>query len=193
METDQAKLLTAISSFLEKHKIPYMLTGALTVVYYGRPRASHDIDFVVEISKKYIKRVVNIFKNLSTEYLVQLDSIEDAVIKKTMFNVIYLPSYTKLDFWLLTDVQFDQERFKRRKKVKLLGKNMVLSTAEDTIIQKLLWYKDSEIEKHIVDAAFTYQIQNKRLDKKYLIRWITKLNLTNNFRKLDKIDLDKYL
>ena len=193
MEIDQANLLIAISSFLEKHKIPYMLTGALTAVYYGRPRASHDIDFIVEIKKSDIKRVTDIFKNLSSEYLVQPDSIEEAVTKKTMFNVIYLPTYTKLDFWLLTNTSFDQERFKRRKKVKLLGKNMVLSTAEDTIIQKLLWYKDSEIEKHIVDAAFTYQIQNKRLDKKYLIRWITKLNLTNNFRKLDKIDLDKYL
>ena len=193
MEIDQANLLIVISSFLEKHKIPYMLTGALTAVYYGRPRASHDIDFIVEIKKSDVKRVTDIFKNLSSEYLVQPDSIEEAVTKKTMFNVIYLPTYTKLDFWLLTNTSFDQERFKRRKKVKLLGKNMVLSTAEDTIIQKLLWYKDSEIEKHIVDAAFTYQIQNKRLDKKYLIRWITKLNLTNNFRKLDKIDLDKYL
>src|SRR3989344_5377813 len=192
MEIDQANLLIAISSFLEKHKIPYMLTGALTAVYYGRPRASHDIDFIVEIKKSDVKRVTDIFKNLSSEYLVQPDSIEEAVTKKTMFNVIYLPTYTKLDFWLLTNTSFDQERFKRRKKVKLLGKNMVLSTAEDTIIQKLLWYKDSEIEKHIVDAAFTHQIQNKRLDKKYLIRWITKLNLTNNFRKLDKIDLDKY-
>ena len=193
METDQAKLLIAISSFLEKHKIPYMLTGALTVVYYGRPRASHDIDFVVEISKKHIKRVVNIFKNLSTEYLVQLDSIEDAVIKKTMFNVIYLPSYTKLDFWLLTDVQFDQERFKRRKKVKLLGKTMMLSTPEDTIIQKLLWYKYSEIEKHIVDAAFTYKIQRGKLDNNYLNHWVQKLKLDHYFKKLDKVDLEKYL
>ncbi|OGK41496.1 hypothetical protein A2954_00650 [Candidatus Roizmanbacteria bacterium RIFCSPLOWO2_01_FULL_37_12] len=193
MEKDQTNLLITISSFLEKHKIPYMLTGALTVVYYGRPRASHDIDFVVEINKKDVKRVINIFKNLSSEYLVQAESIEDAVIKKSMFNVIYLPTYTKLDFWLLTEVIFDQERFERRKKVKLLGKNMVLSTPEDTIIQKLLWYKDGEIEKHIVDAAFTYQIQRKRLDKKYLTHWVKELNLTTNYKKLNKIDLEKYL
>ena len=61
MEKDQANLLITISSFLDKYKIPYMLTGALTVVYYGRPRASHDIDFVVEINKKDLKKVINIF------------------------------------------------------------------------------------------------------------------------------------
>lgn len=51
MEIDQTNLLITISSFLNNHRIPYMLTGALTVVYYGRPRASHDIDFVIEINK----------------------------------------------------------------------------------------------------------------------------------------------
>jgi len=193
MEKDQADLLKIISSFLENHKIPYMLTGALTVVYYARPRASHDIDFVVEINQSDIKRVANAFKKLSTEYLIQEDDIREGVKKKNMFNVIYLPTFTKLDFWLLTDDSFDKERFKRRKKVKLLGKTMILSTPEDTIIQKLLWHKEAQIEKHIVDAAFTYQIQRKRLDKKYLSHWVKELNLTKDFKKLDKIDLEKYL
>lgn len=193
MEKDQAELLKIISFFLEKHKIPYMLTGALTVIYYGRPRASHDLDFVVEISKKDLKHVVNSFKRLSSEYLVQEDSIEDAVTKKTMFNILYLPFYTKLDFWLLTDDPFDKKRFKRRKKVKLLGKIMSISTPEDTIIQKLLWYEEAQIEKHIVDAAFTYKIQEKNLDKNYLNRWINKLKLTHFYKLLDKIELENYL
>ena len=193
MEKDQANLLKKISSFLETHKIPYMLTGALTVVYYGRPRASHDIDFVVEINQSDIKRVANAFKKLSTEYLVQEDNISEGVIKKNMFNVIYLPTFTKLDFWLLTDEPFDKERFKRRQKIKLLGKTMTLSTPEDTIIQKLLWYKEAQVEKHIVDAAFTYQIQKKNLDMKYLNSWIKKLKLTKLFKELNKIDLEKYI
>ena len=193
MEKDQANLLKKISSFLETHKIPYMLTGALTVVYYGRPRASHDIDFVVEINQSDIKRVANAFKKLSTEYLVQEDNISEGVIKKNMFNVIYLPTFTKLDFWLLTDEPFDKERFKRRQKIKLLGKNMVISTPEDTIIQKLRWYKEAEIEKHIVDAAFTYKIQKKRLDMKYLNRWLKQLKLTKFFQELGKVDLEKYI
>ena len=170
-----------------------MLTGALTVVYYGRPRASHDIDFVVEIHQLDIDRVINAFKKLSTEYLIQGDAIRDGVKKKNMFNVIYLPTFTKLDFWLLTDEPFDKERFKRRQKIKLLGKTMTLSTPEDTIIQKLLWYKEAQVEKHIVDAAFTYQIQKKNLDMKYLNSWIKKLKLTKLFKELNKIDLEKYI
>lgn len=193
MEKDQADLLKVISSFLEKYQIPYMLTGALTVVYYGRPRASHDIDFVVEIHQSDIRHVINVFKKLSTGFLVQEDDIREGVKKKKMFNVIYLPTFTKLDFWLLTDEPFDRERFKRRYRIKLLGKNMIISTPEDTIIQKLLWYKEAQIEKHLVDAAFTYQIQKKKLDLKYLNNWIKELKLNTYFKELAKIDLEKYI
>lgn len=70
---------------------------------------------------------------------------------------------------------------------------MVLSTSEDTIIQKLLWYKEAQIEKHLVDAAFTYQIQKENLDMKYLNSWIKELNLKKDFKELDQIDLEKYI
>lgn len=193
MEKDQANLLKVISIFLEKHNIPYMLTGALTVVYYGRPRASHDIDFVVEIHRSDIKRIVNAFKKLSTEYLIQTHDIQEAIIKKNMFNIIYLPTYTKLDFWLLTDEPFDKERFRRRQRIKLFYQFMTVSTPEDTVLQKLRWYKEANIEKHLIDAAFVYQIQKKNLDIKYLKTWVKKLKLTQFFQKLDKINLEQYL
>jgi len=193
VEIDQAGLLKHISSFLDTHRIPYMLTGALSVVYYGRPRASHDIDFVVEIHTSEVKRVLTILKKLPTEYSVQFDAVTEAIEKKLMFNIIHLPTYLKLDFWLLTNDPFDKERFNRRRRVKLLDQFMTISTPEDTIIQKLRWYEEARIEKHLVDAAFVRQIQKKELDLQYLKKWIHKLKLMKYFSKLDKIVLDKYL
>lgn len=193
MEIDQADLLKNISSFLDKHSIPYMITGALSVVYYGRPRASHDIDFVVEIHRSDAKRVLNTLKELSIEYLIQLEDVKKAIQERDLFNIIYLPTFLKLDFWLLTNDPFDQERFKRKQRVKLLGHFMTISSPEDTIIQKLRWYKQANIEKHLIDAAFVYQIQKKDLDAKYLKTWVKKLKLTQLFQKLDKINLEQYL
>lgn len=170
-----------------------MLTGALSVVYYGRPRASHNIDFVVEIPKQDIERVLQVLKPLSTEFLFQEDAIEQAIKKEDMFNIIYLPTYLKLGFWLLTDDLFDQERFKRRQKIRLLNESMWISSPEDTILQKLRWYKKAKIEKHIIDAAFVYQIQKKKLDKKYLKHWSKKLKVEKFLKQLAKINLELYL
>jgi len=48
---EQAELLKIITTFLQKNDIHYMITGAWSAIFYGRPRASHDIDFVVEMTK----------------------------------------------------------------------------------------------------------------------------------------------
>lgn len=193
METDQAGLLKKITSFLEINKISYMITGAWSVIYYGRPRASHDIDFVVEINKEDIEKIISAIKQLSDDFLVPIDDIKEAIIRKDMFNVVHLPSMLKLDFWLLTDEPFDRSRFLRRQKVKILNQLMYVSSPEDTIIQKLRWYRESKIEKHLVDAAFVYQIQKENLDKRYFNSWIEKLELGEYLKELSRLNLEDYL
>ncbi len=193
MELDQAQLLKTISSFLDSHDIPYMLTGAWSVVYYGRPRASHDIDFVVELYDREIDRVLGALQKLPTEFSVQPLSVREAIKQKGMFNIIHLPTYLKLDFWLLSDTPFDLSRFNRRQRIELLDQPMTISSSEDTILQKLNWYKEAKIEKHLVDAAFVYQIQHKSLNMAYIEKWAKTLSVTRYLKKLDTIDLEKYL
>lgn len=192
MESDQGQLLKDITSFLERNKIPYMITGAWSVIFYGRPRASHDIDFVVEIHEHDIDRIIKIFKTLSQEFLIQQDLIKDAIFGKRMFNILHLSSMLKLDFWILQDDEFNKLRFSRRKKEKILNQYMYIASPEDTILIKLLWYKDSKIEKHLIDAAFVYQIQKENLDKKYLKKWTKKQKTTKLLKELSAIDLEKY-
>ncbi len=192
MESDQGQLLKDITSFLEKNKIPYMITGAWSVIFYGRPRASHDIDFVVEIHEHDIDRIIKIFKTLSHEFLIQQDLIKDAIFEKRMFNILHLSSMLKLDFWILHDDEFNKLRFSRRKKEKILNQYMYIASAEDTILKKLLWYEESKIEKHIVDAAFVYQIQKENLDGEYLKKWAKKHKTTKLLKEIAVIDLEKY-
>ncbi len=193
MQNDQTELLKAVSAFLAKHSISYMITGAWSAIFYGRPRASHDIDFVVELRNKDLSRITNVFGKLPEDFLVQAESITEAVKENTMFQILHLPTMLKLDFWILTENEFDQARFKRRKKVKILGKFMDMASAEDTILQKLVWYREGKIEKHLVDAAFVYRIQAKKLDLNYLNFWMEKLDVEKYFQELKKIDLEQHL
>lgn len=192
MESDQGTLLKEITSFLGKNKIPYMITGAWSAIFYGRPRASHDIDFVVEIHKENTRRVIEVFRKLPSEFLVQPRQIKSAVLGKSMFNILHLPSVLKLDFWILQDDTFNKSRFARRKKEKILGQYMYIASPEDTILKKLLWYKESKIEKHFIDSAFVYQIQEKNLDKAYLRRWAKKQKTTKLLQELNTIDLEQH-
>lgn len=192
METDQGLLLKEITSFLEKNKIKYMITGAWSAIFYGRPRASHDIDFVIEAEKDEIKKLKKIFGELPSEFTLQKSAIEEAILQTGFFNVFHLPTMLKLDFYLLDNDEFNKIRFARKKKEKILGKDMYIASAEDTILKKLLWYTDSKIEKHLIDAAFVYQIQKNNLDDKYLFDWARKHKTTNLLNELASIDLRSY-
>ena len=193
MENIQANLLKDIAHFLDAKKIPYMITGSWSSIYYGRPRASHDIDFVIELPIRDIDKTTQDFSRLTDNFMVDIDTIKEAVENKSQFQVIHLPTMLKMDFWILTDQEFDKNRFSRRKKIKLFGDMMVMATPEDTIIQKLIWFSRGEIEKHLVDAAFVLQIQGKRLDRIYLQRWIKKLKLTKYYEMLKTINLEEYI
>ena len=170
-----------------------MVTGAWSVIYYGRPRASHDIDFVVELKPENTSEILSLLKKLPSEFQYQESAIKQAIDEKSVFNVIYLPEYLKLDFWLLTDEPFDKMRFSRKVMVKVLEQEMSFSTAEDTILQKLKWYKISPIEKSLIDAVFVYQIQFKNLDQEYLKKWANVLGVTKLLKKLSNININEYI
>lgn len=191
-QSDQEQLLKTITRLLQKAQIPYMVTGALSVIFYGRPRASHDIDFVIETQKKDVEKVEQAFETLSRDFVVQKESIENAILRKTNFNVLHLPTLLKLDFFLLKGDEFDKTRFQRRKTFDIFGQKIVFASAEDTILIKLLWYKETKIEKHLIDAAFVSQIQKGNLDNAYLLNWAKKHKTRHLLSDLSTIDLSSY-
>ena len=187
----QTELIKTVGQWLNKAGINYMLTGAWSVIYHGRIRTSHDLDFVVEMKKADGQKLLNLLAKSGKEFLYQDFAISEAVKKQSMFMVSYLPTLDKIDFWLLKNDEFDKSRFRRRLKVKAWGQYVYVTSAEDTILQKLRWYSMGKREKDIVDAAFIWQLQ-KRLDKKYISEWAGKLEVEKYLPELDRINLEDH-
>ncbi|MFQ5603825.1 MAG: hypothetical protein ACE5HS_11200 [bacterium] len=102
-----------------------------------------------------------------------------------MFNLISVTEGDKVDFWILTDDEFDKSRFARKYIEHVLGANICVSSPEDTILVKLKWAKLSGgSEKQFKDALRIYEVQFENLDQVYLKYWVNKLNLENLWQKL---------
>lgn len=185
-------LLFSLTLALEKEKIPYLVTGALAVSYFGRLRATHDFDFIVEVKKGDLERLKRFLQQLGGQYVIDFAQVEESVKFQSHFNIFYLPTALKIDFWLLKDEPFDRSRFQRRKKVKIGRSNLYLSSPEDLILIKLKWCKDSKSEKHFSDAASILQIQKGKLETSYLLRWAKKLALTHDLKKLEKLEIQQW-
>ena len=179
----QEEVLQIVIAILEKNNIPYMLTGAIAVNYYGRPRLTHDVDIIVNIERKHIQSIVDAFHQ---EFYISLEGIEDAIGHRTAFNIIHNETGLKIDFWMLTDEEYDKTRFSRKKRRTIFDRGMYISSAEDIILIKLLWYKNSTSEKHIMDAEGILQVQGNSIDNNYLIEWAEKLSVRGILKKLLK-------
>lgn len=175
------EILLTVCEILNNLNIKYMLVGADAVNFYGRPRTTHDIDIKIAILPTDID---NIYTSFLNDYYIDRTMIQDAVKYKSMFNIIHNESGLKIDFWILKDGEYEIQRFLRRIKVLIFDKPVYISTAEDLIITKLDWYKESTSEKHYLDALGIYEVQYGKLDEKYIEDWVKIQSTYNLWQKI---------
>ena len=121
----------------------------------------------------------------SKRFYINMDSVKEAINNNSQFNVLDTEEGDKIDFWILTDSNFDKSRFSRKQKVKLFGFKACMSAPEDTIIQKLLWSKLSGgSKKQYKDAMSVYELQCGNLDVEYMDYWSKELDIEDLYRKM---------
>ncbi len=173
----QRDILHAFVKLFDKYNISYLLTGSFAVSFYGYPRSTHDIDFVVEVSQDTGYKLINALKKLGKSYLLDFGQIEKAIENGTQFDIYHPETGLKIDFWILKDDEFEKNKIKRRREIKLDKQKVNLASAEDLILTKLLWCKEIRSERHMRDSIGMIKVQGGNLDMKYLTSWAEKLKI----------------
>jgi hypothetical protein len=173
----QQALLERLVAALERAGLPYMLTGSLVSSLQGEPRATYDVDLVIDVRPEDTPQLIAAVT--APDLYLDEQALADAVARRSVFNVIQTASGDKADFWPLTDDAFDRERFSRRRVVEALGLRLWVSAPEDTILIKLRWSMASGgSEKQFVDALRVYEVQAGGLDAQYLRDWAARLGVS---------------
>ena len=160
-----------------------MITGSIVSSMQGEPRATHDVDVLININPSVIPLLTSAFE--PPQYYISKEAIEEAFAYKSMFNLLDTTEGDKVDFWILTDDAFDKSRFQRRQEEKLPGLNMNISTPEDTILMKMKWTQISGgSEKQFTDALRVYEVQYAALDFNYLDKWVAYLQVKDIWTRL---------
>jgi len=178
----QEEALNPIIELLNRLKIPYMLVGAIAVNYYSVPRFTHDADLVIKIDSS---KIGDLCSSLGNNYYIDKDMIEDAIVSSNQFNLIHLATGFKIDFWILKKDKFSQLQFSRRLAGKIFGQDVFIISAEDLILTKLSWFKESNIQKHFFDAAGIYRMQRGILDMDYLSKYAKELGFNEIFQQVE--------
>ncbi|MBM3246404.1 MAG: nucleotidyltransferase family protein [Candidatus Omnitrophica bacterium] len=179
----QEDALKPVIKLLNTLKIPYMLVGGIAVNYYSVPRLTHDADLVIRIQPKYID---DLCKSLEGNYYTDSEMIKEALVSSGQFNFIHLDTGFKIDFWILQKDAYSQLQFSRRIHGKIFGQDAFMISPEDLILLKISWFKESDIQKHFLDAVGIYRMQRETLDVDYLHNHAQEMKLIDSLQKLEK-------
>ena len=171
----------------DRFEIPYFVGGSVASSSHGIPRTTMDVDIVADIRPDQID---DFAAALKAEFYADPEMMKDAVARGRSFNLIHYETAYKFDVFPLQDDEYSRTQLGRRTfgETKSLGKPIecAIATAEDTILNKLRWYRagGETSERQWNDLRGILMVSGARLDREYLRHWAPALGVADLLEKL---------
>ncbi|CAN5410848.1 MAG: hypothetical protein H0T05_00835 [Acidobacteria bacterium] len=158
-----------VTDALDACGIRYTIGGSLASSFSGEPRASIDVDIVVEMGPQQVQPFV---AALGQAFYADVDAVGRAVRHRSTSNLIHQMSGAKVDLFVAGS-PLDQRQLERRRRVQVAwqpDRFIHVHSPEDILLQKLLWYRrgGEASERQWRDALSILVVQQGRLDEAYL-------------------------
>lgn len=163
---------------LDELGIGYFVGGSVASGFHGEPRMTRDVDIVLSMTEAQVPLLA---KRLGPDFDVDEEALAEAVRARRSWNIFYLPLSLKFDLFVLGAAPFDQVEFQRRAAavVKPDGATLVLKTAEDTVLRKLLWFEAGGRTSNTQwrDVVEVLRVSGAQMSAEYLAAWAGRLGL----------------
>ncbi|HLE52088.1 MAG TPA: hypothetical protein VI755_08490 [Anaerolineales bacterium] len=164
---------------LQAAGVEYLIGGAIAAWAWGEPRATQDVDMVVNIP---IEAIGKLSRELEKrDMLVPPEVILDTILEERAdlpISPIHISSGFKADLYpIRTSDELRQSAFERRRLVDFgppFGE-VFIHSPEDLILYKLLYFSISQQPKHSRDIAAILRAMKDRLDYPYIEHWVNRL------------------
>lgn len=166
---------------LDRVGLPYALGGSMASSIYGIGRYTRDADITVE---PFPGREAALVVAFGPDFYLSLPAIQDALRRRSSFNIINTRTGFKVDFFIRKEQDFERSAFARRVPVSMPDapeEPVVVHSAEDVVLFKLHWYRlgNELITQQWTDILGVLKVQKDQLDQSYLDRWAKELGVTD--------------
>lgn len=184
-QQDSIGLTQQLHPLFESLKIPYYLGGGLAAAIWGEPRVTQDADLILSFSPdgrgRQIEALISELEQLG--FYCPPGAIEEVRqgVGKTI-SVTHTQTVDNADLIAMPNEPFEHSQMQRRVLIETLGSPFWTCTAEDIVLQKLVWSRNSRSEKQWRQVLGVLKAQTN-LDFDYLERWAIELNLITRLRE----------
>jgi hypothetical protein len=179
------KVVLEITLPLDQLEVPYLVGGSLASSLHGIPHTTQDADLVADLRPLHVQPFVNA---VSLGFYVSPERIAQAVNRRSSFNLVHHRTGIKVDVFLLRAEPFALQEMARRQALAIpgsSGRSLQFASAEDTILQKLLWYQlgNRVSDRQWNDILGVLKVQRRNLDLAYLREWALDLEVVDLLRQ----------
>lgn len=184
MLPDAIQVALAVARLFEEAGIRYLVGGSIASTVQGEPRSTQDVDFVIQLLPGQVKALNDRLER--SEFFFSPEAVRGSLSSWPYFDLLHKKLYVKAGVYVRPDEGIHREEMNRARSVRIgdAPEDAVrLATAEDTVIQKLLWYRmgDGMSDRQWRDVQGILKRNGKRLDIAYLEKWTGELGISELF------------
>lgn len=148
---------------LDAASIPYAIVGSVASSLYGEPRATNDVDVVIQLATAEASKLVAAFP--SEHFYVPPEEVIITELNRGVgahLNVIALETMAKADLYPLSPAE--RSWFARRRRLEIEGHSLWFAAPESVILHKLRFYREGGADKHLRDIRGMLEVSEGKID-----------------------------
>ena len=170
---------------LNRSGIRYMIGGSVAAIFYGEPRMTNDVDFVVSLNFEDVKQLAAVFPD-SDFYVPPPETISEEIRRERgHFNVIHDKTGFNADFYPAGRDKLNAWGLQQRKEIQYKGERLILAPAEYVIARKLEYFREGGSQKHLRDIRSILAVSREHIDFAQIREWILQLDLEAQWQQVE--------
>lgn len=166
--------LRIVIASLDDAGTPHMIAGSLASTYHGEPRATQDIDLVIDPPSP--EALIRFAASLDRESF-HVGDHATAFERREPFDVIDTATGWNVDLIVRRDRQYSRTEFDHRQPGSIESIPICVASPEDTILSKLEWARMDGSERQLRDVRSIVRTVGDSLDREYLLTWASQLGV----------------